>query len=144
MAIKELLKIIGVALVVSIFTVIIITTFDDSSLIEMEDEFTRTMLDVASEVETYWHTPAMYDGGDHSFEGADFSKINCPFDVVSDNNKECINTELGEKIILHPSPDSVLLEATLSIEEEMYTAKYTIMPNDIHLLSSWSRVDKPE
>lgn len=140
MASQQFLLTALISIIVTIATYEAVKYYSNSALYSMENDFTIIMLDVASELDVYWHKPTMLGGGSHSFKNANFSSIGCPLGTIGKNNKECKNEGLGETITLYPSPDSVLMKATINYFDELHTAEYVIKANDIHLSKSWTKI----
>lgn len=129
-----------ISILVTVATYKAVKYYSNSALYSMENDFTIIMLDVASELDVFWHKPTMLGGGSHSFKNANFASIGCPLGTIGKNNRECKNEDLGETITLYPSPDSVLMVATINYFDELHTAEYVIKANDIHLSKSWTKI----
>lgn len=141
MGTQQLFLVILTTVIISIATTIAITSISKTSITAMEEDFTVHMLRVVSDVEAFWHRPEALGGGSHSFNEVNFNTVPCPFNNVGTDTRECINDELGEKLGLYSAPDSVVLVAQITRNNQTFMSQYVIYPETFRLSMPWQEVN---
>ncbi len=147
---QQLLIIILVMIIIGLATILAISLIQTTEVILLEDQYTEIMLETASDIQTYWHKPAILGGGNHSFKGLDFNKIPCKLEgsvtkvnapgVTGSNPANCASEDGNYRLNLFSSADDVSLYCDIRVGGEQYEAEYKIYPDRIELKKEWEKL----